>query len=214
MKQRRINTLSTIAIAAMVLLSFTSLTGLGIAGISVFVGIAAFFIDKSVRKQAFAGSGLDSKGLGKALRVRGIWLWILLPTLVNVILHFASRQFFPAFAEHVMARIGGVLTLGSLAPLAAQLALSAIGEEIAWRAFFQNQLEKVMPPAASILASSALFGLCHYASGDFWVVAIDVFFVFANSCLYGIVFRKTHNAWASAISHFCANLVALVLLLW
>ncbi|HBC29880.1 MAG TPA: CPBP family intramembrane metalloprotease, partial [Clostridiales bacterium] len=46
------------------------------------------------------------------------------------------------------------------------------------------------------------------------IVTYDIFFVFINSILYGIIFYKSKNAWISAISHFAANLFSVIVLVF
>jgi membrane protease YdiL (CAAX protease family) len=95
-----------------------------------------------------------------------------------------------------------------------QLAFLALGEEIAWRAFFQRQLSKALPIIPTLLISSLLFAVGHFNQGDAVIVLYDVFFVFINSVLYGIIFHKTNNAWINAISHFVANLFSIIVLVF
>ena len=88
----------------------------------------------------------------------------------------------------------------------------ALGEEIAWRAFFQKRLNKVLPIIPTLLISSILFAIGHFNQGDTVIVIFDIFFVFINSILYGVIFYRTNNAWISAISHFIANLFSVIVL--
>lgn len=87
-------------------------------------------------------------------------------------------------------------------------------EEIAWRAFFQKQLNKALPIVPVLLISSLLFALGHLREGSTIIVAYDIFFVFINSILYGIIFYKSNNAWISGISHFVANLFSVIVLVF
>jgi len=59
-----------------------------------------------------------------------------------------------------------------------QLAIFALEEEIAWRAFFQKQLNRVLPIRHTLLISSVLFALGHISEGNTIVVIYDIFFVF------------------------------------
>ncbi|MBN3555795.1 CPBP family intramembrane metalloprotease [Fictibacillus nanhaiensis] len=96
--------------------------------------------------------------------------------------------------------------------LVLQLAVLALGEEIAWRAFFQNQLSKYIPIIPTIILTSIIFSLGHFAVGNAVVVSYDIFFIFINSVIYGVIFYKTNNAWISAISHFIANVFSIILI--
>lgn len=199
-----------VVIILMVLLPFTNIFGLNIAGISIPIGIAAFFTDKAVRKESLIGSVLDVKSVGSLLKKVPIWLWIVLPLLMDALSILISRQFFPDFIAHVVSRTEGMVSFEITPGMLFQIAILALGEEIAWRAFLQKQLQKRFPAAAVIIASSVLFAIAHYASGRAAIVAYDIFFVFINSCIYATIFYKTNNAWICTISHFIANLFSII----
>ena len=117
-------------------------------------------------------------------------------------------------AYNVLARTEVFVSFDKVVIMIFQLALLALGEEIAWRAFFQKQLSKALPIIPTLLISSVLFAIGHFNQGNAVIVLYDVFFVFINSVLYGIIFRKTNNAWISAISHFVANLFSIIVLVF
>ena len=122
--------------------------------------------------------------------------------------------FLPDYLEHVVSRTEAFLSWNLLFLLIFQLAFFALGEEIAWRAFFQKQLGKMMPIIPALLLTSLLFSFGHIVFASPLVVVYDIFFVFINSVLYGIVFYRTDNAWVSAIAHFLANFSSVVFFLW
>lgn len=199
---------------AMAVISFTNLFGISVAGISVFIGVAFFFVNKATEKQLFAGSGLDFKAIGTSLKEKSIWFWIAMPIIMDVVSITLSKLFLPEYIDHVLARAGNLVSFNAGIFLIVQLIVLALGEEIAWRAFFQKQLQKALPIAPALIISSILFALGHIASGNFTIVAYDVFFVFVNSILYGVIFNKTNNAWISTISHFAANLFSVIVLVF
>ena len=123
-----------------------------------------------------------------------------------------SQRFLPEYLEHVLGRTSAFISLDTGIVLVFQLAILALGEEIAWRAFFQQQLQKVLPIVPALLVTSVFFSLGHIADGALSIVLYDIFFVFVNSLIYGVIFSKTHNAWMSAISHFSANLMSVFIL--
>lgn len=188
--------------------------GIPVAGIAVLLGIVFFFINKAIEKQAFAGSGLDFKAIGTNLKVKSIWFWIAMPLIMNVISVTLSKLFLPEDINHVLARTQTFVSFHNVAISVVQLAVLALGEEIAWRAFFQKQLSKALPIIPVLIISSLLFALGHITKGSPTIVAYDVFFIFINSVFYGIIFYKTNNAWISTISHFTANLFSVIVLVF
>ncbi len=209
---KNIKKLSLVALVAMAILSLTNLFGLPLAGLTVIIGVVFFFLENG--KAPAAQTGFDIKGIGKAFSDKMIWLWVASPLLMDIVAVGLAKLILPEYVEHVLSRAGALVSFDKAALLLIQLMVFAVGEEIAWRAFFQNQLQKAVPVPMALLVSSILFGLGHIASGSAVVVAYDVFFVAVNGCLYGIIFYKTKNAWVSAIAHFAANLFSVLVLLF
>lgn len=209
-----IKKVSLVPIVAMAIISFISVFGINIGGLSVIIGVIFFFINKASEKQTFKDSGFDIGDIRTNLEDKTIWFWICLPLIVDIASITISRLFWPQYIEHVLARTEGFLSFNKIILLIFQLAVLAIGEEIAWRAFFQNQLSKTLPIIPALLITSALFALGHLAEGNIFIVIYDIFFIFINSILYGIIFHKSNNVWISAIAHFIANVFGIIILLF
>ncbi|WP_187118952.1 CPBP family intramembrane glutamic endopeptidase [Bacillus marasmi] len=206
-----IKSLPLIAMVIMAILSFSNLIGLNIAGMSVVIGVVFFFIVKTVEKKPFKDSGLDFAAIKTNLKGRSIWFWLLLPLIMDAVSITLSKLFLPEYIEHVLARSDAFISFDKIVLMLFQLAYLALGEEIAWRAFFQKQLNKVLPIVPTLLISSLFFAFGHISVGNSFIVTFDIFFVFINSILYGIIFYKTNNAWVSALSHFIANLFSIII---
>lgn len=211
---KSIKRMPLIAMIIMVIISFSNLLGFNIAGISVLIGVTFFFINKALEKQSFEDSGLNIRAVGANLKDKKIWIWIMLPLIMDAVSIGISKLFLPEYIEHVLARTEAFVTFDNALLLIFQLIVLALGEEIAWRAFFQNQLNKTLPITPVLLITSVLFALGHLAEGSAIIVIYDIFFIFINSILYGIVFHKSKNAWISAISHFTANLFSVIVLVF
>lgn len=211
---KKIKRMPLIVMIIMTIISFSNLFGLNIAGISVCIGAAFFFINKVLEKQPFKDSGFDMKAIGTNLKDAKIWIWIILPLIMDIVSIIILKLFLPESIEHILARTQNFLSYDKGILLVFQLAVLALGEEIAWRAFFQKQLSKALPIIPVLLISSVLFALGHLTQGNAVVVIYDIFFIFINSILYGIIFHKSNNAWISAISHFSANLFSVIVLVF
>ncbi len=198
----------------MAVMSFANLLGLKIAGISVNIGIVFFFINNFYENQPITESGLNFKAIGTDLKDRRIWLWILLPLIMDAVSITIAKILLPEYIEHVLSRTEVFLSFDKVLLMLFQLAFLALGEEIAWRAFFQKQLNKTFSIIQVLLISSLLFAIGHFNQGNPVIVIYDIFFVFINSILYGIIFYKSKNAWVSAISHFAANLFSVIVLVF
>lgn len=203
-----------IAIIMMTVLSFSNLFGLTIAGIAVIFGVIFFFINKASEKQPFESSGLDIGAIKTNFKDKSICFWIALPIVMDAVSITISKLFLPEYIEHVLARTEIFVSFDKILIMIFQLAFIALGEEIAWRAFFQKQLSKALPIIPTLLISSMFFAIGHFSQGNSVIILYDVFFVFINSVLYGVIFHKTNNAWVSAISHFVANLFSIIVLVF
>ncbi len=209
--------IAVISIILMVIFSLTSLFQITIGGepvtlapLTLIVGIAAFFITRKTNRTI--DEGLNIKTLFHSLADKKILLLIFMPVIMNAICNFLATLFLPEFIIHLKSRTE-FLALSQMPVLIIELIISALGEEIAWRAFFQKQISKALPFLPSLMISSALFSLCHCAEGSFIVVSYDLLFIFINALFYGIVFKKTDNAYVSTIAHFLANLFGVVSML-
>lgn len=211
---KNIKTISLIAMIIMGIISFSNLMGLKIAGASVIIGAIFFFINKKIENQSDKESGFDMNSIKTNFKNKSIWLWVLLPLILDAVSITISKLFLPEYIDHVLVRTEAFVSFDKIVIMVFQLAFLALGEEIAWRAFFQKQLNKVLSIRYTILISSILFAIGHISSGNTTIVIYDIFFVFINSILYGIIFYKSNNAWISAISHFTANLFSLMVLIF
>lgn len=195
----------------MVILSFTNLLGLNISSLSVILGVVFFFINKLLEKQPMKDSGLDIKAIRTNLRDRKVWIWLILPIIMDAICVSISVLFLPEYIKFETARAGSFVAIELSAASVLQFFVFALGEEIAWRAFFQQQLSKAIPIAPVLIFSSLLFTLGHFSHGNTFIVVYGLFFTFINSILYGVIFNKTKNAWISTISHFIANIFEVII---
>lgn len=209
----KISKTSLIAIIFMVIFSVSgfivSQTSPSLSSVTVAIGIIVFFVTFKSEKAEGNGDGLDIKKVPGQLKDKRVLLLIMMPMFMNIICTVLAKFFVPEFIEHLKSRTD-FLGLDRLPILIIELMIAALGEEIAWRAFFQKQLAKVFPFVPALIISSALFSVCHITCGNMIVVLYDILFVFINAVFYGIIFRKTDNAYVSTLAHFLANLLGII----
>lgn len=208
--------ISKTPLIAIVFMAIFSVSGLivpqnsvNLSSVTLIIGIIVFFITCKSEKTEGNGDGLDIKKVPKQLRDKTVLLLIMMPMLMNIICSILANLFVPEFIDHLKGRTG-FLALDRIPILTIELIIAALGEEIAWRAFFQKQLAKILPFAPTLIISSALFASCHLTRGNIIVVLYDILFVFINAVFYGIIFRKTDNAYISTLAHFMANLLGII----
>lgn len=179
-----------------------------LAGVALSIGIVMYF---AIEKYGIPENLLDLDEFFTTLKDSKIIVLILLPLLTNIISFIIAKLFVPDFVEHLRSRTS-FLSTNQIPLLIIQLLIMAIGEEIAWRGFFQNQLTKFISFLPSLIISSLLFALCHCTKGSLLVVIYDLFFIFINAMLYGFIFKKANNIFTSSIAHFIANLFGIIII--
>ncbi|HVN54334.1 MAG TPA: CPBP family intramembrane glutamic endopeptidase, partial [Anaerolineaceae bacterium] len=175
------------------------------------IPIAYMIIEGRFRRRTWAENGFNLKAFPRDL-VKNLG-WVL---LVGVVLQAASVYgaylFLPEYSAHVMARLP--LDAHSLsAAVVISLLIATLGEEVIYRAFFQNRLGAFLPIPAAIGLSSLVFALMHYTPGPFLVVLVDVALVLVDSVIYGLIFARTKNVFCSWTAHFLADVVGLLFLM-
>ena len=207
-----------IFLIVMAILSFTNLLNIKIdgdvlklSGISVIVGVIAYFVTRKANKNKDEGLNIktifkDFKEHPKAI------VFAILPFITCILSTVIANKFLPEFNEHVNNRASFAIS-EDLIKTILLMAVLTLGEEIAWRGFFQKQTTKIIKFIPSIILTSLLFALGHYSSGSFIVVAYDLLFVFIDSSLFGLVFKETDNVWCSWIPHFLADILGVLLII-
>ena len=195
----RLSTIKAVVLAFMALVSLTNLFGLSAAGISVIIGVIAYFVLMRLEKKTLSAYGLDFRAIGKTIRKPSLVFWMILPTIMNFLVLFLASLILPTYVDHVVSRSEGMLSVNILPTLIIQLLVLALGEEIAWRGVFQKQLNGFIAFVPALAVTSVLFSLGHLTSGALEIVAYDVLFIFVNSLIYGYLFKKTHNVWISTV---------------
>lgn len=180
---------------------------LQLASFTLIIGIVAFFVTRKTNDDK--SEGLNYKTIFALLKNKNIIILIFMPLVMNVMSLLIAKLFVLEFIEHLTARTD-FLAFNMLPVLIVELVIAALGEEIAWRAFFQKQVSKIFPFVPSLIVSSALFSICHFNQGSAIVVTYDLVFICINAIIYGVIFKKTDNAFISTISHFIANLFGTV----
>ena len=200
----------------MVIFSFANLLPIEIegnpvklSGLTIILGIAGFFIVNAITKSKMEGLRINE--FFKNFKGKKAIIFALIPTLINVITTIPEKIFFPEYLMHIQNRTD-FLDPSKAVVLIIELAIAALGEEIAWRAFFQKRTTPYLGFVPSLMITSFLFSMCHFAIDNPWIVVLDLAEIFINSIFYGLVFKEMGNAWCSAFSHFLANLTAVILL--
>ena len=212
MNNKKVTILTLIGITIMILLTVTKVAPSSkIAGYSVFVGIAFFFITEAAAKTRDSQSGLRFNTIVADLKKPGVIIWLLLPGVSGIVTLVAGNLIFSgAFVNHVMGRTASVLSFDKAALLTVQVIIAAFGEEIAYRGFLLGKGMKLFPFWLCALVSSVVFAAGHIAEGNIGLVAYDVTTIFIDSLIFPVIYHKSGNCVISTFSHILGNTVALV----
>ena len=216
MKNKNLNKSVIILLIVITILALTTLLNIKIdgealklSGLSVILGIIAYFATKGTNESKT--SGLEIKSCLSNFKNKKVILLSVMPFILNILCMVIAKAFLPEFVDHLNNRIS-FLNTSEVIKTILTLAIATLGEEIAWRAFFQKQTSKIMKFVPSLMITSVLFSIAHLSSGTFIVVVYDLLFVFLNSLFYGLVFKNTDNAFCSWIPHFLADVFALFII--
>ena len=209
---KRSAVLTLIGIAVMILLAFTKVVpSSNIAGYSVFVGIAFFFIIEAVAKTPNAESGLRFDTIVEDIKKPGVIVWLLLPSVSGIVtLVVGNLMFSGEFVVHVMGRTSSILSFDKIALLIGQVIIAAFGEEIAYRGFFLGKGMKIFPFWFCAVVSSLAFAAGHIATGDMGIVVYDIAAVFIDSLIFSVIYHKSGNCMISTFSHILGNAISIV----
>jgi uncharacterized protein len=107
--------------------------------------------------------------------------------------------------ELVVGELGPILARRSVAELALLAALAGIGEELLFRGLLQFGLMRVVSVSLALVCASAIFGLAHFATSTYAVVA-------GLMGLYlGGIFLLQGSLLAPIVTHAVYDFVALML---
>lgn len=207
----KVNRLVTIGLITMAVLSFGNFTGQPLSNVVVPIGVVLFFVNRALEKNPEDSKALALSPLADKLASKENLPWIFIPAVVSIINVIISSNFLPQYIEYEKERAGAFVTIEMSVLTVLLFFVLALGEEIAWRAFFQSQLTKLLSPVMAIGISSLLFTLSHYAIGSPPLVLYGLTFTLINGVLFGLIFYKTGNVWVSTLAHFLANMVELLL---
>lgn len=206
--------LSFIAIIFITIFSFAGFLKLfnenivSLSSITLLIGIVVYFITREPEEK----DAMSLKTIPALLKNWKITLLVLVPIAADIVCYVLAKLFVPEFLEHLAERTA-FLSFDKIILMIVELIIAALGEEIAWRGFFLNQLSKKISFFPSLLITSCLFALCHLSVGSVVVVVYDLTFIVINAVLYGLVYKKTNNIIISTISHFLSNLFSVLIML-
>jgi uncharacterized protein len=106
--------------------------------------------------------------------------------------------------ELVVEQLGPVLAGRPIFQLALLAVLAGIGEEVLFRGVVQVGLERWLPEAMALIAASVIFGLAHFASATYAVLAGVI------GLYLGTLFLLQDNLLPPIVAHSLYDFIALI----
>lgn len=203
-----------IAVLLMTVFSFSGFLKLwnenmvNLSSITLLIGIVVYFITRKPEEK----SAMSLKTIPGLVKDWKVLVLVFMPIVADIVCHVLAKLFVPEFLEHLAERTD-FLSFDKVIILVVELIVAALGEEIAWRGFFQNRLSEKTGFVPALLITAVLFALCHINAGSVVVVVYDLLFIVINAVLYGLVYKKTNNIIVCTISHFLSNLFSVLIFL-
>ena len=174
------------------------------------VPVVYLLIEQRLRQRTWSDLGFKRSTFWADLRANWV-LFVLLGFVIQPLTALFARAYFPAYLEHVQARLpfGDGMSWGILLPL---LAVSLLGEEMTYRTLIQGRMTPFVGVPAAVGIASLLFGLAHFAPGPAFIVAADVGLIVIDSILYGTIFARRNNLWVVWLAHLLGDIFGLLVL--
>ena len=172
----------------------------------ILLPLGYFFVERHLRHRNWIDVGFSIRNIPQEISRN--WHLIL---LVSIILQFITIWFaktmMPNYFEHIISRIP--FDIGNPINFLPFLFVATLGEEITYRALFQEHLSWFIPTSLAIGIISIAFAVAHWASGNPVIVSIDILLIIFDSILYGVIFARSKNVFVAWLAHFFADLFAL-----
>ncbi|MFD0768923.1 CPBP family intramembrane glutamic endopeptidase [Bacillus sp. CGMCC 1.60114] len=184
----------------------------GIGQVFTFLPIIYLVIEKVIRKRKFWDIGFRFSQTASDLKTHW-FLALFVGVIIPILCFLFAKYMMPEYALHIKERVP-MMSAALFIPLLFGIIVGTFVEEMIYRAFFQERLSWFTPPTFAILCTSFVFGLMHFAKGDPLIVAIDIGMVFVDSILYGLLFHRTKNIFASWIPHLASDVIGIICLVF
>lgn len=197
----------------MVIITTVSLFSIfkGLTSIIPLICVIYLLIERRKRHRSWSDIGFKIKTI--LSDARSSWDLILLVGVISPLLTFYIGKYcIPGYIDHLKLRLP--MDVEIIIPAIITVTIGTFLEEIIFRGFIQGRLEWFITPFKAIIISSILFAVMHYSQGSISIIALDMSGIFVDGILFGIIFTRTKNIFASWIGHYLSDLIGIVCLLF
>ena len=191
------------------LFSFT--TGV-LKGLAQIAPIVYFLIERRRRNRTWSEVGFKFRN---TLRdIKNNWYWVAIVVIgFQLLTIFVGKFLLPDYVDYVKERVPMIISTSTITSMIITITIGAFLEEVAFRSLFQERLSWFIKPTFAILLTSIIFGFMHFSKGLPLIVYFDIFGIIIDNMVYGIIYNKTKNIFASWVTHCLANIMAVILIL-
>jgi len=188
----------------------------GLAWVYTVIPLIYLLIERRIRHRSFKSMGMKYSGIIADLRTN-FRIIILVAVGIQFAVIVGSYWFWPPLFLRFQERVAYLQAhFGTFAPFFMFLplvALSTFLEELVFRGFVQERVSWFFNDFVAIIVGALLLTVFHYSSGELPIVMMDLFLVFLDSSLYGLIYLRSRNVFAAWTAHLSADLVGIILLL-
>lgn len=206
-KQILLETLILMAIT----LVFSFTTG-ALKGLAQIAPIIYFLIERLIRKRTWSDLGFKFKNT--MTDIKDNWYWVALVVIgIQLITIIVGKFILPDYVGYVKNRVPMIISTSTIISMIITITIGTFLEEVTFRSLFQERLCWFIKPTFAILITSIMFGFMYFSKGLSLIVSFDIFGIILDSIIYGIIYNKTKNIFASWVTHYLADIMAAILIL-
>ncbi len=128
-----------------------------------------------------------------------------------------GKYLLPSYIEHLRDRMSIVLQINSMKSIIVLIvtfiitSLVCFYEELIYRGFFVERLSWFTKPYVAIGISTILFAFMHFTPGEPSAVILDIICVLLDGIVYGVIYFRTKNIYASFTAHVLVDVFDIIL---
>lgn len=200
-----------ILILMSIILLFSFTTGV-LNDLATIVSIAYFLIEGRIRNRTWSEVGFNFRN---TLRdIKNNWYLVTIVSIgFQLLIILIGKFLLPDYIAHVKERVPMIISTSTITSIIITIIIGAFLEELIFRSLFQERLSWFIKPTYAIVVTSIVFGFMHFSKGLPLIVSFDIFGIIIDSIVYGIIYNKTKNIFASWFTHCLADIMAVILTL-
>lgn len=139
-----------------------------------------------------------------------LMLILFVGAVLPVLIVFIDKSIFPEVVDHILKRLP--INIDNIKSASLNIIFGTFLEELIYRQLLQLVLAHFIGIPLGIIVASTAFTLMHFSPGPGKVIFCDLFGIFVDSILFGVIFSRS-NILFSWIAHCLSDFVALVCLM-